>query len=301
MSKVKALRAGGANGDRMRAGFHISIAGGLHKVVPRARQLGCETIQLFSRSPRSFRARPIDEQAAAQMRCDTRVAGVRPVFLHAPYVVNLGASDPRLWGASVRILREELRRAALLGASYVLVHPGRWGRSTPEDALWKVVEGLTTALRARPEGVQLAVENTAGQKGEIGSSLEELALLVEAVAPEGLGVMLDVAHLFQAGYEIDQAEGLDQTLSKAEELLGLHRIVGLHMNDSRTPRGSHVDRHWHLGHGRIGVRGLGRIVRHPRLRHLPAIMETPRAGIDDDLRNMRVMRSLRGDRVDEPD
>ncbi len=282
----------------MRAGFHISIAGGLHKVVPRARELGCETIQLFSRSPRSFQARHLDPQQAARLRSDLAHADLQPVFLHAPYVVNLGAVDPHLWGASVRILREELRRAALLGASYVLVHPGRWGRGRPEDALWKAVEGLTIALGACPPDVHLTLENTAGQRGELGSSFEELGLLIMASSPERVRVMLDVAHLFQAGYPIEDPRGLSETLSTAEEAFGLCRVVGLHLNDSRTPRGSRVDRHWHLGRGLIGADGLRGIVQHRLLRHLPAVMETPRRGVADDSENMRVLRALLEDRND---
>ncbi len=292
MSKVGCYRARWARSRRMRAGFHISIAGGLDKVVPRALEVGCECMQLFSRSPRSFRAKDLDLAQAAQLRAGARQAGIRPVFLHAPYVVNLAAGVPRLWGASVRILRQELRRGALLGASYVLVHPGRCGASRPDDALWAAAEGLTVALRACSGGVRLALENTAGQKGELGSSLEELALLARAVDPERIAVMLDVAHLYQAGYPIDEPTGLNETLSKADELIGLDRVVGLHLNDSRTPRGSRVDRHWHLGEGLIGTDGLRGIVRHPRLNSLPAVMETPRSGIKDDLKNMRTLRSL---------
>lgn len=276
----------------MRPGFHISIAGGLHKVVPRALRLGCESIQLFSRSPRSFRSSPLNGDQAAELRKGLSSSGLRPVFLHAPYVINLASSDPRLWGLSVKMLREELRRAPVLGAAFVLLHPGRYGRSEPLGALWRMVEGLAVSLRACPEGVGLALENTAGQQGELGSSLEDLALMVHAVEGANLRIMLDVAHLYQAGYPVNELSGLDETLARMDQLLSLDAVIGLHLNDSRTPRGSRVDRHWHLGEGEIGLDGLRRIVRHPLLSHLPAIMETPRQGVGDDVKNMRVLRRL---------
>jgi deoxyribonuclease-4 len=218
-----------------------------------------------------------------------------PVFLHAPYVVNLGTQNPRLWGLSVRLLREELRRAPVLGAHYVLLHPGRWGQSNPVEALWRVIEGLSLAVRACPEDVRLALENTAGQKGELGSSLEELALIRNAVGQEKVALMFDVAHLYEAGYAVDEHDGLEGTLARVEELVGLENVAGLHMNDSRTPRGSRVDRHWHLGEGEIGFENLARIVRHSALSHMPAIMETPRHGVEDDLRNMSVFRAMMGE------
>jgi deoxyribonuclease-4 len=276
----------------MRPGFHISIAGGLQNVVPRARELGCESIQLFSRSPRTFRPSVLDEEQAEQLRTDLVRESLHPVLLHAPYVINLGAAKPRLWGASVRMLREETRRAVVLGASYVLVHPGRYQGDDCQGAMWRVVEGLDAALRACPTGVHIAIENTAGQKGDLGSSLEELALMIEAAGRDRLRVVLDVAHLFQAGYAVHEPAGLDETLEKCEELIGLQRVVALHLNDSPTPHGSRVDRHWHLGKGEIGLEGLRGIVRHPSLDHLPAIMETPRQGIEDDRENMKTLRRL---------
>jgi len=276
----------------VRIGLHVSIAGGLARACARARALRCETIQLFTRSPRGWQAPPLDPEGAAAFRSGTGAAGIAPVFVHAPYLVNLAAADRGLAARSRRMLVEELDRAGAIGALGVVVHPGR----SPDRAqgLARVTREVSRVIRHSRAGTLLLLENTAGARTDIGSRFEELAAVIAGVPNrDRLGVTLDTAHLFAAGYEVHTRAGLDATLRDFDATVGLGRLHLLHLNDSRFPLASGRDRHWHIGRGEIGLDGFRAVVNHPLLRHLPGILETPRAAATDDRRNLAALRRLR--------
>jgi len=276
----------------VRFGFHVSMAGGFRLVPERARRVGCETIQLFTRSPRGWRAKPLDGEDVAAFRSGLADSGIAPVFGHAPYLPNLAADDPGQADRSVGVLVEEADRCRALGINYLIVHVGRAGRQPEEPAL-RAVAGSINRILSRSGGVTLLIENTAGMGSEVGWRFEQLAAVLGLVADrDRAGVVLDTAHLFEAGYDLATPAGLDDTLRSFDRLVGFGRLHLLHLNDSRTERGSRVDRHWHIGKGKIGREGFRRILNHPLLRHLPAIMETPRRSPRDDLANLRAVRRL---------
>ncbi|MFO7675363.1 MAG: deoxyribonuclease IV [bacterium] len=275
----------------MRVGLHVSIAGGLERACLRAAEVGCETIQLFTRSPRGWSARPLDESGAGRFRRLTRALDITPVFVHAPYLVNLATTDRSLAARSRAVLVDELERAASLGASGVVVHPGRVrGR---EGGVARVARRVASVLRRAKGAVSLLLENTAGAAGEIGARFEELAEIIDrAGSADRLGMALDTAHAFAAGCELRNRPGLDAVLRELDRTVGLGRLQLLHLNDSRFGLDSHRDRHWHIGRGKIGLAGFRQVVNHPLLRHLPGILETPRADRRDDRRNLAAIRGL---------
>ena len=280
---------------RVRLGFHVSIAGGFARVPERARYLGCETLQVFSRSPRAWRAQPIQESEAEAFRQPLSAARITPVVVHTPYLLNLGSADRSLGKRSTDVLAEELRRAAQLGAQYVVTHLGG-SPEPPARVLRRIARRLDTALRLSPPDVLLLLENSAGAGSLVGAPFSDLAEIVaHSRFPARLGLCLDTAHALAAGYEVRTREGLAQTLAQLDAALGLHRLRLLHGNDSKSDLGSHVDRHWHIGRGAIGLAGFRNILSHPKLQPLPLIMETPRRTIADDRRNMRVMKRLRSE------
>lgn len=277
----------------MRTGLHVSIAGGFVRACAQAAKLGCETIQIFTRSPRSWQARPLDADAAAGFRRSARELDIAPVFVHAPYLVNLATADRALAARSGAVLAEELSRAATLGAAGVIVHPGRAHDRDRDRVVTRVVRQVGRALRRARGGAMLLLENTAGAAGDVGSRFEELAAII-ARTDEGdrLGVALDTAHAFAAGCELRTRVGLDATLRAFDRAVGFGRLHVLHLNDSRFGLGSKRDRHWHIGRGEIGPDGFRGIVNHPLLRHLPGILETPRREAGDDRRNLAALRGL---------
>ena len=277
----------------MRFGFHISIGGGFRKVVQRALDKDCQTIQLFSRNPRGWNFSGLDLADIKKFQTDIKSADISPVYVHMPYLPNLASQDKDLYKKSLASLITELERCEIIGAQFLIMHIGRRLESSEEQALAKVSEGINASFRKVKNSVRLLLENTAGMGSEIGYDFTQIKIIFELVDDnDRLGVVIDTAHIFEAGYPIDTKQGLDKTLKEFDELVGFKRLHLLHLNDSKTDLGSKVDRHWHIGEGKIGLEGFRNIVNHPLLKHLPGIMETPRKDEKEDNKNMRVIRSL---------
>ncbi len=277
----------------MRFGFHISIAGGFSKVVEKALKAKCETIQLFSRNPRGWNYKDLDPNDVKQFKAELKTSNISPCFVHLPYLPNLAATKEDLYQKSINTLCEDLLRAETLGIAFLVAHVGSRVSLSEGEAIEKMVRGLNASLKKVPNQVIILLENTAGQGTELGSSFTQMQQIIAGVNDrQRVGVCLDTAHAFQAGYDLSSRKGLDDALSEFDRSIGLHNIHLLHLNDSKTPLASHSDRHWHIGKGCIGLEGFRNIVNHPQLIHLPGIMETPRQDLKDDLRNMKVMRSL---------
>jgi deoxyribonuclease-4 len=277
----------------MRLGFHISIAGGLSRVVPRAIKLGCETIQFFSRNPRAWRNSLVHGDEIERFKEALAQTDIFPVFLHTPYLLNLASHERYLYARSISYLGDELEQAARMGASFVIVHSGNKLVSEEKKALQRVAQAVNKAFVKANNSVQLLLENTAGQGNEIGYKISHFQEIIAQVEDRNrIGICLDTAHAFTAGYDLTDAQGLDRMIDEFDALLGLPKLKALHLNDSKAPFGSKKDRHWHIGKGDIGRSGFSKIINHPKLAHLPGIMETPRKTDADDRRNMKVMRSL---------
>jgi len=289
----------------MRFGFHLSIGRGFVRAVEQGLRTGCEAAQIFSRNPRSWIAKPLSNEEAAVFHQARSAAGLTPLAVHLPYLPNLASPDEQLFHKSVNTLAEDLIRADLLGADYLVVHPGHLAQEQSlEEALERVALAAVTALEDAEVGskVKILLENTAGQKGELGRSFEQLAGMIKTIEIQGrseprIGVCLDTAHAWAAGYDLASARGQDRTLAELDRRLGLDRLALIHLNDSLAGLGQRLDRHAPVGRGRIGARGLARFVRLRDLNHLAGIMETPRQTEADDLANMsRVKRWRRAGR-----
>ncbi|MEO0116219.1 MAG: deoxyribonuclease IV [candidate division WOR-3 bacterium] len=277
----------------MRFGFHISIGGGLSKVLERAQKRSCQTIQIFSRNPRGWRYTKLDLKEVEIFKKDMVENDIYPIFVHMPYLPNLATKAKTLFQKSVSSLIAELERCEIMGIPFLIMHVGKRMGATEEEGLRRVAEGINEALAKVKNKVILLLENTAGMGSEIGYKFEQIQKIIELVEEKNrVGVVLDTAHAFEAGYELRTKEGLDNTLREFDQIIGLKKLYCLHLNDSKTDYASRVDRHWHIGKGKIGLEGFRLIVNHPLLKHLPGIMETPRDDTKLDLMNMKVIKGL---------
>jgi deoxyribonuclease-4 len=277
----------------MRFGFHISIAGGFSKVVERARVRGCETIQFFSRNPRGWKYSPLNKKEVEAFRSSVQSSGLFPIFLHMPYLPNIASFKSKFYKRSIDSIATDLQRAKQLGAQYLIIHVGHQMESSEDQAIEAVSQGIDQAFEKVKNEVVLLVENTAGQGTEIGYAFDQIKKIIEGVCDhQRIGVCLDTAHTFEAGYDLSNQDGIEKTLEKFDRMIGLKRLHLLHLNDSKTRLGSRKDRHWHIGEGHIGLEGFKNLINHPLLRRLPGIMETPRKDTVEDLKNMKVIRSL---------
>lgn len=277
----------------MRFGFHISIAGGFSKVVERANARGCETIQFFSRNPRGWKYSPLNKKEVEEFRSSIQSSTLFPVSLHMPYLPNIASFKSKFYKRSIHSIATDLQRAEQLGAQYLIIHIGHRMESSEDQAIEAVSQGIDQAFEKVKNGVMLLSENTAGQGTEIGYNFNQIKNIIEGVHDhQRMGVCLDTAHSFEAGYDLSNKDGIERTLENFDQTIGLKRLYLLHLNDSKTPLGSRKDRHWHIGGGYIGLEGFRTLVNHPLLRHLPGIMETPRKDTVEDLKNMEVIRSL---------
>jgi deoxyribonuclease-4 len=290
----------------LRIGIHTSIAGDIAESLNTARRLGCNALQIFSASPRmwgnSATAR-IAEVNSKRFRALRSESGLGPVVIHDNYLINLAASHPVLRVRSIQTLHNEMVRAIQLGADFLVVHPGCRGEMAVREAIETIAQSIRQAARGLNLGnLRILIENTSGMGSAIGRNLEEIAALLEKLDNLPMGVCLDTAHLFHAGYDIASAEGLERTLERIEQTIQLKRVYVLHVNDSKTALGSRVDRHEHIGKGKIGLEAFRRIMNHAMLsasgpHGLPGrafILETPIDAPGDDRRNVRRIWELAG-------
>jgi deoxyribonuclease-4 len=277
----------------LRFGFHISIAGGFSKVVERAKVRGCETIQFFSRNPRGWRYDPLNKKEVEDFRSSVKSSDLFPIFLHLPYLPNIASRESKFYDRSIDSIVEDLKRAEEVGAQYLIIHIGHRLESSEDQAVDAVSHGMDQAFERVKNAVILLLENTAGQGTEIGYNFEQLRRIIDGVhEKERVGICLDTAHSFEAGYDLSGKDGIERTLESFDRTIGLKRLHLLHLNDSKTPLGSRKDRHWHIGEGYVGREGFRSLINHPQLKGLPGIMETPRKDTVEDLKNMKVIRSL---------
>lgn len=276
-----------------RIGFHAPIAGGLHNALLKAQSLGADTVQMFSRNPRGWTARPLTDEEVERfrtVRADTRVS---PVVIHCNYLVNLAAADETIREKSRKAFREEVERGLTLGADYLVVHPGSARGSCERDAIATCAESLKVACEGlKLNSFRILLENTAGQGECIGHRFEHLHEIIERCPELSLGVCLDTAHAFTAGYDIRERDGFDATFESLEKNVGLSHVRAVHFNDSKADYNSRVDRHWHIGLGHIGSAALSRVARHPSLSHAAFLLETPQDELGDDARNLEALRSF---------
>jgi deoxyribonuclease-4 len=277
-------------------GAHMSIAGGLHRALERGAELGCGAVQIFVKNQRQWAGRPLGGDEVRAFRAARRRTGIRSVFAHGNYLVNLAGTEPTAWRRSVEVFSDELERAEALGLGALVIHPGSHLGEGVEAGLARVTAALDEALRrTRGYRVKIALENTAGAGHAVGKSFGELAaLLARSAAPERLGVCIDTCHLHAAGYELRTAAGYRAALDECASVLGLSRILAFHLNDARAPRGSGLDRHEHIGKGALGLAPFRLLLRDRRLARIPKVLETPKEPEPAaDRANLRTLRALR--------
>ncbi len=275
----------------------MSIAGGLPEALVRGRAVGCAVVQLFLKNQRRWQGRPLGAEEVAEFRRQQAATGIHTVFAHATYLINLAAPGEQEWRQAVAAFQEELERAERLGLPFVVIHPGSHRGAGREVGLARVAQALDELAR-RTTGfrVRVALENAAGAGHQVGARAEDLGAILERLrAPERVAVCLDTCHLFAAGYDIRTPAGLAAALARFTAAVGRERIVAFHLNDARAGLGSGLDRHEHIGRGRIGLGAFRALLRDPRWRRVPMVIETPKAG-DWDRRNLFTLRRLRGGR-----
>jgi deoxyribonuclease IV len=278
---------------RPRIGLHAGIAGGLHHALLKAQSLGAETVQIFSRNPRGWKARPLLAEEVAQFKRVRAETGVSPVVIHANYLINLAAADESIREKSVASFREEVERGLTLGADYLVVHPGSARGACEADAIRTCADSIKAACDGLTlDSFRILLENTAGQGECIGHRFEHLREITGQCPELDLGVCLDTAHAFTAGYDIRDEDGLAAALDSLDANVGLSNVLAVHFNDSKAAYNSRVDRHWHLGQGHIGAEALRRVATHPRLAHAAFLLETPVDETCDDACNLEALRSF---------
>ena len=292
--------SGSAAKTRPRIGAHTSIAGSLERAAEKAFELGCDAFQIFSSSPRMWRAAKLDEGAVSRFRNARERYGLGPLLIHGNYLVNMASTDRVIRRKSKRAFRAELERAAIVGADYVVIHPGSHKGQTLGEAIRVLSDSIAQASKGFPwDGVELLLENTAGSGQTIGRDFDELAEIkaqVQDKASIPIGFCIDTAHCLAAGFDISTETGFKQTLRKIDKAIGIHNVRAVHANDSKTPLGSRLDRHEHIGRGTIGRDGFRRMLHHPKLRRLPFILETPNdehGGYEMDVAELKTLLKRR--------
>jgi deoxyribonuclease-4 len=259
-------------------GAHMSIAGGLHRALLLGRAAGCSVVQLFLKNQLQWRARPYVPEEISEFKAAWRATGMRVVFAHATYLINLAAPDPAEWRRAVNAFHDELERAEALGLPFVIIHPGSHRGAGLEAGIGRIALALDElAARTRGYRVMVLLENTAGGGATIGKSFEELAAIMQRLeAPERVGVCLDTCHLFAAGYDIRTRAGYQAAMRECARHVGLGRVRAFHLNDARAPLGSGLDRHEKIGRGHLGVEAFRWLLNDRRFSRIPMALETPK-------------------------
>jgi len=260
----------------MLLGAHVSISGSIDKAVDRAKKLGCTTFQIFTRNPRGWTAKPLRKKEAEEFRRKFEEAGFKIAVAHMPYLPNIASPDKKSHQRSVKSLIQELERTGKLGLQYLVVHVGSHLGKGLAAGINQVAKAVNTALSKVDNDVMLLLENMAGQKNSVGSRFEDIRRILDLIEDEKrVGVCFDTCHAFAAGYDLRTREAIETTLEDFDAIIGLKRLKVVHVNDSKGDLGSGIDRHEHIGMGKIGEKGFYELLHHPVIRPLPLILETP--------------------------
>jgi len=284
----------------LKLGVHVSIAGKIYKSIDRAVELGCNTMQIFSRNPRQWRKTLLSDEDVERFKKKVAKAKIDPVVVHIPYLLNLATVRRSFFKITIREFIADLIESDKLGADYLVTHIGSCKGGTEEGGLSRIIQALNKILK-ETKGVKTEVllENTSGSGHWLGYKFLHQKIILDGLnRPEAVGICLDTAHAWAAGYKINEPRGLKALLDEIDQEVGLERLKVIHLNDTQEELGSLRDRHYDIGTGKIGRKGFSLIVNHPKLRELPFILETPKDSVDEDKENLNVVRSLyKGTRI----
>lgn len=297
VSPAKLLSAAGraASTPEILLGAHMSIAGGVHMAIERGRSINCTAIQMFVKNNMQWFARPLTKEEIRGFLNHMQRGELLSIFAHANYLINLAATNPQFHANSLRALTEELTRADQLELPFLVLHPGAHLGAGEAAGLEKIVKSINRVLATIPKvKSKIALETTAGQGSCLGEKFEHLAYIIDNVRePDRLCVCLDTAHVFAAGYDIGSENAVRKTFREFDRVVSLNRLVAIHLNDSKTGRGSRVDRHEHIGKGQIGLDAFRFIKRDRRFRKIPKVLETPKGkDLAEDVVNLKTLRDL---------
>jgi len=276
----------------MRIGFHVSIADSIDEAVDRAVEIGVNTFQIFTRNPRGWQFKPLDPEEKNLFKEKLGKVDIEPVFIHMPYLPNLASPRDEVYILSVRSLTTELRRCDELGVPFLVTHLGSHLGSGKAMGFKRIIEAVNTAFSEARSEATLLLENTAGTRNSMGSSFEDIRRVIDSIAfDERVGVCFDTCHAFAAGYDLRGREAVEDVLAAFDSVLGLKRLKLIHLNDSVGSLRSYIDRHEHIGLGRIGEEGFKAIL-NCEFGRRPLIMETPVDEKRGDLENLMKVREL---------
>jgi deoxyribonuclease-4 len=274
-------------------GVHVSIAKSIDLAVDRAKEIGCDTFQIFSRNPRGWKFKDLTPEQVKAFREKIKESGIAVPVDHMPYLPNLASPEGDNYAQSVATLKAELARSGQLGIPYLVTHLGHHKGAGKEAGYKGVIGAITEAFSTVENDVMLLLETTAGEKNSVGGIFEDIRHILDGIGqPKRVGVCFDTCHAFVGGYELRTPEGIGETLDHFDETIGLPLMRAVHLNDAKGDFGGHLDRHEHIGMGKIGVGGFRHILHHPVFSRLPLICETPVDERRDDVGNIRVVREL---------
>jgi deoxyribonuclease-4 len=279
----------------MRLGSHMSIAGGVENAVLRGQSVGCEAIAMFTKNNNQWKAKKLTQEDADKFNAALIETGIKPVVAHTSYLINLASPDATLWKKSIASMEDELARCELLGIPYLVLHPGSHMGKGVDWGVKRVGEAFNRIHAKLPNlRVMTLLEHTAGQGNHLGHLFEELAQMRELIAEKKrIGVCVDSCHLFAAGYDLRKPDSYADVFKRFDDIVGIEQIKAWHLNDCKSEFGSRVDRHDHIGKGKIGKAGFRNIMNDARWRDLPGLLETPKGeDMKEDKVNLRVLRSL---------
>lgn len=274
-------------------GAHMSVAGGYEKALIRGESIGCTAIQIFTKSNRQWYAKPIQADEALLFKKTLEQSTIRSVVAHASYLINLASSQKATEQKAIKALADELDRCELLGIKALVLHPGSCGTLTKEEGIKQISINLDKALEQTTSSTMVLLENMAGQGSAIGSTFEELAFIRTNIHhKKRVGFCFDTCHAFAAGYDISTQESYHNVWKSFDALIGLEHLKAIHLNDSKQKLNSNLDRHEDIGKGHIGLSGFEYIINDPALIAIPKILETPKEDLEDDYKNLQVLKEL---------
>lgn len=283
------------NESRLLLGAHISVAGGLEKSIERGESIGCTTIQIFTKSNRQWSAKPLTDEQIDLFKNSVKNSSIDPIITHACYLINLAATNKEFYLKSIESLELDLSRCEQLEIPYLVLHPGSGGKQGADDGLDKIIKGLNTALHKVPGKTMVLLETMAGQGSSLCATFEQLHHIRSNIDDKKrIGICVDTCHIFAAGYDFRTEAAYEKLWKEFDDIIGLNHLKLFHLNDSKKDIGSRVDRHEHIGKGKIGLHAFAMLMNDARFFDIPKIVETPKGEdpLKDDKHNIDTLKHV---------